>query len=53
MSKVFLIESVYLHSMMKTFALYSIKLSNHVAHQLLYRPESKGYVWSNHISVIV
>ena len=29
--------------------LCSIKISNHVAHLLVYRPEFEDHVWSNHI----
>ena len=36
MYKVFIIESVYPHSMCRTVKLCSIKISNHVAHLLLF-----------------
>ena len=46
MSKVSIIERVYVHSMLRTVKLCSIKISNHVAHLLLYRPEFRVYIWS-------
>ena len=48
MSEVLTIESVYVHSMLRTIKFCFLKISNHVAHLLLYMPEVKDHVWINH-----